>query len=171
METEELQLIGATIDFASVINTAADSSESNVFISDESGSGSGLGSGSGIGNGNVTTSEPVPDDFGDLLLYSNLSVVLPPDIFSEIEYQNETGVWFNFYLVPSLFPVSSGNFVVGSPVVAATVAGHEVSNLLTPVVITLQSSQEKVSLSIHNIIYQWDYTCNFTPITESKCDT
>ena len=133
------------VDFVSVISnivvaSVSDPSQNGINTTGESGSGSGLAM------EDVATSEPESNDF---LFYSNLSVIIPPDAFHEIEDQNETGIFFSFYLIPSLFPVSSKDLVVGSPVVAASIAGHQLSNLSTPVVITLQMLQEIVSLSIH----------------------
>lgn len=139
---------GTTVDFVSVIRNAVAAS-----VTDPSENGinttGGAGSGSGLEMADVPTFEPESDDFSDFLFYSNLSIVLPPDAFHEIEDQNETGIFFSFYLIPSLFPVSSDELVVGSPVVAASIAGHQLSNLSSPVVITLQTLREVVSLSIH----------------------
>ena len=138
------------VDFVSISTVAvasvSDPSENGINTTD--GSGSGSGSGSGLGMEDVT-SEPESDDFSDFLFYSNLSVIIPPDAFQEIEDQNETGIFFSFYLIPSLFPVSSNDLVVGSPVVAASIAGRQLGNLSTPVVITLQNLREIVSSSIH----------------------
>lgn len=148
METRALQINGAMVDFVSVISTVAVASVSDPSENGINATG-GSGSGSGLGMEDVATSEPESDDFSDFLFYSNLSVIIPPDAFHEIEDQNETGIFFSFYLIPSLFPVSSNDSVVGSPIVAASIAGRQLSNLSSPVVITLQNLREIVSLSIH----------------------
>ena len=147
METEELQMNGAMFDILSVINAVTVPSmidgDSSIMIESGSGpgsgfnasSGSGFGpeSGSGMGTGlSDSTSSIAPE-------YSNLSITLPPVVFDEIEDVNETGIVLSFYLIPSLFPVSDSNLAIGSPVIAASVAGQEVNNLSDPVTITLQT--------------------------------
>lgn len=147
METEELQMNGAMFDIISVINavTVPSMIDRNSSIMIESGSGPGSGfnassgsgfgpeSGSGMGTGlSDSTSSIAPE-------YSNLSITLPPVVFDEIEDVNETGIVLSFYLIPSLFPVSDSNLAIGSPVIAASVAGQEVNNLSDPVTITLQT--------------------------------
>ena len=147
METEELQMNGAMFDIISVINAVIVPSmiDRDGSIMSESGSGSGSGfnassgsgfgteSGSGMGTGLSDSTNSIAPE------YSNLSITLPPVVFDEIEDVNETGIVLSFYLIPSLFPVSDSNLAVGSPVIAASVAGHEVNNLSDPVTITLQT--------------------------------
>lgn len=151
VDTEELQLNGAMFDIIGVISAATVPSmtdrDGSVMI--EGGSGSGFnaysGSGSesesesgseaesGMGNGLSGSTNGIAQE------YSNLSITLPPVAFDEIDDQNETGIVLSIYLIPTLFPVSDNNFAVGSPVIAASIAGREVSNLSDPVVITLQT--------------------------------
>ena len=148
METEELQMNGAMFDIISVINAVIVPSmidrdgsimiESGSGFNASSGSGFGSESGSGMGTGFSDSTNSIAPE------YSNLSITLPPVVFDEIEDVNETGIVLSFYLIPSLFPVSDSNFAVGSPVIAASVAGHEVNNLSDPVTITLQTLIGKV---------------------------
>lgn len=151
METEELQANGAVFDIISVISAVTTPNmidgDSSMMVGSESGSGfnassesgSGSESESGMGTGlNVSTNGIAPE-------YSNLSISLPSVAFDEIEDQNETGLILNIYLVPTLFPVSDNNVVVGSPVLAASIAGREVNNLSDPVIITLQTLIGRVS--------------------------
>lgn len=131
-------------------------SDDDVFAMG-SGNGSGSGYGAEMGSGVQVTSSTFlgntkADDTTKLLMYSNLSIALPSDAFDKIEDQNETGIVLSFYLVPSLFPVSDAEkFVVGSPVIAASIAGREVSNLSNPVVITLRALTGRVSIYQHEI--------------------
>lgn len=148
METEELQMNGAMFDIISIISavTVPSTIDRDGFELVEGGSGSGSGSESGFsaysksGSGSESESE---SGMGTALSiapeYSNLSITLPPVAFDEIEDQNETGLVLSIYLIPSLFPVSDNTLAVGSPVMAASIAGREVNNLSDPVVITLQT--------------------------------
>ena len=102
-------------------------------------SGSGSRSESGFGMGHELGVSTIPPEF------SNLSIALPAAAFDEAGDQNETGIVLSFYYIPSLFPVMDGDNVVGSPVVAASIAGREVSNLSDPVVITLSKLAGSVS--------------------------
>jgi len=65
--------------------------------------------------------------------------VLPAEVFESTEPM--TGLAFSVYPESSLFPLDSvlsrSNFVVGTPVVGATVADRVVQNLTEPVIITL----------------------------------
>ena len=163
METEDLQANGAAFDIVSVISSESIprviSRDDSIMDEFESGSGSlsysqsesGFGSGSqyesemdsrmSISNKSIT-----PE-------YSNLSIVLPSVVFDEIDDQNETGIVLSFYLVPSLFPVSDNNSVVGSPVLAASIAGHKVRNLSEPIIITLQTLIGIVSFA--SVLYKY----------------
>ena len=168
METEELQANGAMFDIVSVINALA---IPNIIgeddsILDEFGSGSGsnithseFGSGSesesGMGSGISNSTRGITPE------YFNLSIVLPSVAFDEIDDQNETGIVLSFYLVPSLFPVSDDNLVVGCPVLAASIAGREVSNLSDPVIITLQTLIGRVSYAGITIINQRKFNTLF----------
>ena len=166
METEELQANGTMFDIVSVINALA---IPNIIgeddsILDESGSGSGSNithsefgseSESGMGSGISNSTRGITPE------YFNLSIVLPPVAFDEIDDQNETGIVLSFYLVPSLFPVSDDNLVVGSPVLAASIAGREVSNLSDPVIITLQTLIGRVSYAGITIINQRKFNTLF----------
>ena len=148
METEDLQTNGAAIDFVSVDSDARESSvTSNVDTSATNASGS--GSGSWSGDGSLTMESITNLHEAGLPLYSNLSIVLPPVAFNGIEAQNETGIFFSFYLIPSLFPESNKSVIVGSPVVSASIAGSEVNNLPSPVIITLQTLIDRVSLATY----------------------
>ena len=139
---------GAMFDIISIISavTVPSTIDRDGFELVEGGSGSGSGSESGFsaysksGSGSESESE---SGMGTALSiapeYSNLSITLPPVAFDEIEDQNETGLVLSIYLIPSLFPVSDNTLAVGSPVMAASIAGREVNNLSDPVVITLQT--------------------------------
>lgn len=144
METEELQMNGAMFDIISVINAVTvlsmidrdmidNGSGSESGYNASSGSGFGSESGSGMGTGLSDSTNGIAPE------YSNLSITLPPVVFDEIEDENETGIVLSFYLIPSLFPVSGNNLAVGSPIIAASIAGQEVNNLSDPVTITLQT--------------------------------
>ena len=150
METEELQMNGAMFDIISIISavTVPSTIDRDGFVLVEGGSGSGSGSGSESGfsayskSGSGSESESESGMGTGLSIapeYSNLSITLPPVAFDEIEDQNETGLVLSIYLIPSLFPVSDNTLAVGSPVMAASIAGREVNNLSDPVVITLQT--------------------------------
>lgn len=124
---------GAEVDFATVASMSSMMVDADDFA---------FRMGSGSGSTLINSMNEL-----DLPLYSNLSIFIPSNAFDEIEDQNETGVFFSFYLTPSLFLVADESFIVGSPVVAASIAGREVSNLESPVIITLQTLRESVSLS------------------------
>lgn len=146
METEELQMNGAMFDIISIISavTVPSTIDRDGFVLVEGGSGSGSGSESGFSayskSGSGSESESgMGTGLSIAPEYSNLSITLPPVAFDEIEDQNETGLVLSIYLIPSLFPVSDNTLAVGSPVMAASIAGREVNNLSDPVVITLQT--------------------------------
>ena len=146
METEELQMNGAMFDIISIISavTVPSTIDRDGFVLVEGGSGSGSGSESGFSAYSKSGSgSEYESGMGTGLSlapeYSNLSITLPPVAFDEIEDQNETGLVLSIYLIPSLFPVSDNTLAVGSPVMAASIAGREVNNLSDPVVITLQT--------------------------------
>ena len=146
METEELQMNGAMFDIISIISavTVPSTIDRDGFELVEGGSGSGSESGfsaySKSGSGSESESESgMGTGLSIAPEYSNLSITLPPVAFDEIEDQNETGLVLSIYLIPSLFPVSDNTLAVGSPVMAASIAGREVNNLSDPVVITLQT--------------------------------
>ena len=155
METEELQTNGIMFDIISVISAVVVPSmidrDGSVMVDGGSGSGSGSGSNAHSGSGSGSESQSGSESesgmgagLSDLTKgvapeYSNLSITLPPVAFDETEDQNETGIVLSIYLIPSLFPVSDNNLAVGSPVIAASIAGREVNNLSDPVVITLQT--------------------------------
>lgn len=138
-------------DIIGVISTSASMDDRDEYTMDESisdsgsgsvandSSGSGPWSESGSGMGRELGVSTVP------LEYSNLSIALPAAAFDEAGDQNETGIVLSFYYIPSLFPVLDGENVVGSPVVAASIAGREVTNLSDPVVITLSALVGRVS--------------------------
>ena len=75
-------------------------------------------------------------------LPSNVSVELPPEVFEGIdESKAEAGIIFTFYKTSTLFPAAEGSenegFVVGTPVVGVSIADTNITNLSSPVIITL----------------------------------
>ena len=76
----------------------------------------------------------------------NASIQLPGEVFANLTEDN--GLLYSVYLTPSLFPVDPElwheGFAVSSPVVSASVSGKNISNLLSPIVITLPITSVKV---------------------------
>ena len=78
---------------------------------------------------------------------SNASIEIPPIAFNGTG--GNVGVFFTRYSTPILFPLAvpngtldnETNDTIDSVVIAATVAGMEISNLPEPVVITLTSNR------------------------------
>ena len=139
IDTKQLQANGVEFDF--ITNTW----ELDIIEGDLGPfSGSGLESGSSLGSG----------QYIDILeLYTNLSIMLPSIAFDQDDDQYETGIFLSLYLITSLFPTPDENFVLGSPIIAASVAEREVSDLTEPVVITLQALAGSVSLPVPYLPY------------------
>ena len=127
IDTKQLQADDGTIEFDFITNNW-----------DSASSGSGPESGFTLGSGQIDMLE----------LYTNLSIMLPSIAFDQDHNQNETGIFLSLYLITSLFPTPDENFVLGSPIIAASVAEREVSDLTEPVVITLQALAGSVSLPL-----------------------
>ena len=129
IDTKQLQAINGTVEFDFITNNwDSDLIEEEMELS----SGLGMESESRLGSG----------QFDMLELYKNLSIMLPSIAFDD---QHETGIFLSLYLSTSLFPTPDENFVLGSPIIAASVAEREVSDLTEPVVITLQALAGSVS--------------------------
>ena len=88
----------------------------------------------------------------------NLSVQLPGEVFAN-ETEDGVGLLYSLYLTSSLFPVDPDlwgqGFTVSSPVVSATVSGRNISNLASPVVITLPITS--VEVPIVNLVHAVRY--------------
>jgi len=88
---------------------------------------------------NVDTDERV--EVG-LLPRQVAAAILPATIFNQIRnlQQEAIGVFFLLYEDSSLFPIAdpSSNTRIGSPVVAATVAGRTVRDLPEPVIVLVR---------------------------------
>ena len=68
-------------------------------------------------------------------------LMLPPEVLDQNSEQEEVGLFFSFYSSPILFPLANGSSVndtVGSSVIAASVAGMQISNLDNPVQFSLE---------------------------------
>ena len=124
-----------------------------------SGSGSSEGSSSGGGSGSdssVTTMMPehntsttdMPPDALPPPNISNISVQLPAEVFANVT-EDRVGLLYSLYLLSSLFPVATDSrnegFTVGTPVVGAAVSGRNISNLASPVLITLPITSVEVN--------------------------
>ena len=80
---------------------------------------------------------------------TDVLISLPPSIFSSLPIQDrEAGLFFVFYDTAVLFPfrapgpdANSTDFIL-SPVISASVAGMTINNLIDPVTILLQISDE-----------------------------
>ena len=76
----------------------------------------------------------------------NASIQLPGEVFANLTEDN--GLLYSVYLTSSLFPIDPElwheGFTVSSPVVSVTVSGKNISNLLSPIVITLPITSVKV---------------------------
>ena len=92
-----------------------------------------------------------------LLLASNISVQLPAEVFTNVT-EDSAGLLYSLYLTSSLFPIALDsrnetftNVTVATPVVGAAVSGRNISNLASPVVITLPITSTEVSelIDIH----------------------
>ena len=83
-----------------------------------------------------------------LLLAPNISVQLPAEVFANVT-EDSAGLLYSLYLTSSLFPIAldsrSEGFTVATPVVGAAVSGRNLSNLTSPVVITLPITSVKVN--------------------------
>ena len=89
----------------------------------------------------------------------NASVQLPDEVFANVT-EDGVGLLYSLYLTSSLFPVDPDlwgqGFTVSSPVVSATVSGRNISNLASPVVITLPiTSVEVTELIWHMQFDRW----------------
>ena len=91
---------------------------------------------------NVDTNERVDDG---LLPGQVASAILPATIFNQIRNLEDTdveaiGVFFSLYEESSLFPIADppNNTRIGSPVVAATVAGRTFRDLPEPVIVLVR---------------------------------
>ena len=123
-----------------------------------SGSGSSEGSSSGGGSGsdssvttmmpehNTSTTDMPPDALPPNI--SNISVQLPAEVFANVT-EDRVGLLYSLYLLSSLFPVATDSrnegFTVGTPVVGAAVSGRNISNLASPVLITLPITSVEVN--------------------------
>ena len=90
----------------------------------------------------------------------NQSIELPSEVYELINSDKDIGIFYTLYQKPSLFPVTGDfdreGYTVGSPVVGAAIAEMDISDLLDPVVIKLQTSIEvRISSSVN---YCW-YMC------------
>ena len=68
------------------------------------------------------------------------SISLPTDVFMFINATAETGIVFTYYNTSALFPLRIGNQVmseIGSPVIAASVVGQNITNLKEPITVNL----------------------------------
>lgn len=78
----------------------------------------------------------------------NTSVQIPGEVFANVT-EDSVGLLYSLYLTSSLFPVDPDlwgrGFTVSSPVVSATVSGRNISNLASPVVITLPITSVEVT--------------------------
>ena len=93
-----------------------------------------------------------------LLLASNISVLLPAEVFANVT-EDSVGLLYTLYLTSSLFPIAPDsrnetftNVTVATPVVGAAVSGRNISNLASPVVITLPITSTEVNKLIDIII-------------------
>ena len=101
----------------------------------------------------------------------NLSIEVPPEVYESTSGDKDIGVFYTLYQNPSLFPVTGDfdreGYTVGSPVVGAAIAGMDISDLLDPVVIKLQTS---VTVRISSVLY-YDVRTVFTGEQHSfQCD-
>ena len=123
----------------------------------ESGSSEGSSSGGGSGsNSSVTTMMPehntsttdMPPDALPPPNISNISVLLPAEVFANVT-EERVGLLYSLYLLSSLFPVAPDSrnkgFTVATPVVGAAVSGRNISNLASPVLITLPITSTEVN--------------------------
>ena len=104
---------------------------------------------SGSGNNERNSSDgPSGNDNSLLLLASKISVQLPAEVFTNVT-EDSAGLLYSLYLTSSLFPIAtdsrSEGFTVGSPVVGAAVSGRNISNLASPIVITLPITSVEVN--------------------------
>ena len=120
---------------------------------------------SGSGNSERNSSDGQSgNDNSLLLLASNISVQLPAEVFANVT-EDSVGLLYSLYLTSSLFPIAFDswnetftNVTVATPVVGAAVSGRNISNLASPVVITLPIISTEVSELIdlhgyHNIYF------------------
>ena len=71
------------------------------------------------------SAQPEVEDLNTLEQEESTSVFLPSQVFTELETQEDVGLFFSVYESPQLFPLaenSNPNDVIGSPVVGASVA-------------------------------------------------
>ena len=94
-----------------------------------------------------------------LLLASNISVQLPAEVFANVT-EDSVGLLYTLYFTSSLFPIapdsrneSFTNVTVATPVVGAAVSGRNISNLASPVNVTLPITSTEVSELTDIIIY------------------
>ena len=107
---------------------------------------------SGSGNGEKNSSDGLSgNDNSLLLLASNISVQLPAEVFANVT-EDSVGLVYSLYLTSSLFPIATDswnetftNVTVATPVLGATVSGRNISNLASPVVITLPITSTEVN--------------------------
>ena len=113
---------------------------------------------SGSGNNERNSSDDQSGNVNSLLLLaSNISVQLPTEVFTNVT-EDSAGLLYSLYLTSSLFPIALDsqnetftNVTVATPVVGAAVSGRNISNLASPVVITLPITSTEVSelIDIH----------------------
>ena len=114
-------------------------------------------SGGGSGSGNLlttmmpennTSTTDMPIDSLPPPNISNISVQLPAEVFANVT-GDSAGLLYSLYLTSSLFPIAfdsrSEGFNVATPVVGAAVSGRNLSNLTSPVVITLPITTVEVN--------------------------
>ena len=107
---------------------------------------------SGSGNSERNSSDGKSgNDNSLLLLASNISVQLPAEVFANVT-EDSVGLLYSLYLTSSLFPIATDswnetftNVTVATPVVGAAVSGRNISNLASPVVITLPITSTEVN--------------------------
>ena len=94
---------------------------------------------------NTLTTDMPPDA---ALPPPNISVQLPAEVFTNVT-EDSAGLLYSLYLTSSLFPIAtdsrSEGFTVGSPVVGAAVSGRNISNLASPIIITLPITSVEVN--------------------------
>ena len=109
-----------------------------------------VSSGSDNSEGNSSDGQSGSDNLL-LLLASNISVQLPAEVFANVT-EDSVGLLYTLYLTSSLFPIAPDsrnetftNVTVATPVVGAAVSGRNISNLASPVVITLPITSTEVN--------------------------
>ena len=123
----------------------------------ESGSSEGSSSGGGSGSDSLLTTvmpehnTPTTNMPPDALPPPNISVQLPAEVFTDVT-EDSAGLLYSLYLTSSLFPIALDsrnetftNVTVATPVVGAAVSGRNISNLASPVVITLPITSVEVN--------------------------